>query len=164
MKVTVIIVSLFVFICLFGFSCKKNDQNNDLPSATTTGEGTMGFLVDGKTWIAHSNDFKLYKTGAKYWTLSQLEIYGVSHPKSRLELTLINPQTGSYQFTTLDDVRYILYDYSPTFYLDKTDSSNSLIITRCDTGVISGTFSFKLKSSNGAIVNITSGRFDIAIK
>jgi len=158
MKMPVILVSLFVITCLFGFSCKKWE----LPPASKTGEGTMGFIIDGKTWIAHSDDFKLSQTGARYWTSYGLVIYGVNQPKSHLDIILKNPKTGTYQFTTDDLIEYKLYD-SPTVYsLDITDPSNSLLITRCD-DVISGKFSFKLKSPNGAMVTITSGRFDIPI-
>lgn len=69
-----------------------------------------------------------------------------------------------YQFTTEDAIKYILYDNPSPFYLDIADSSNSLTITRYDGGIISGTFSFNLKSSDGSTVSITSGRFDIPVK
>jgi len=159
MKSSVIIVLMFVFFCISGFSCQKDI----MPPATTTGAGTMGFWVDGVKWVAHSDDFLFSKTGASYWSSSLLEIYGVNHPKSRLELSLNNPITGTYQISNSNNARYILYDNSTTFYLDTTNLSNNLNITRCDKTTISGTFSFKLKSSTGSIVSITSGRFDISI-
>lgn len=159
MKSSVIIVLMFVFFCISGFSCQKDV----MPSATTTGAGTMGFRVDGVKWVAYSDDFKLSKTGARYWSSSLLEIYGDTE-KSRLELSLNNPTIGTYQFSNSNNVRYILFDnFTTTFYLDTTNLSNNLNITRCDKTTISGTFSFKLKSSTGSIVSITSGRFDISI-
>ena len=158
MKTSFIIVSLFFIFCLCGFSCQKEI----MPPVTTTGAGTMGFKVDGVKWVAYSDDFKLPKTGAKYWTSYGLVIYGVSQ-KSHLDIILKNPKIGTYQFTSDDLIEYKLYNSATVFSLDLTDSSNILKITRSDISVISGTFSFKLKSSNGEIVSITSGRFDISI-
>jgi len=163
MKKLIIFLSIASMVCLLGFSCEKLGAADSLPPATTTGASTMGFLVDGKVWVAKSDDFKLSKTGAKYWTSFGLEIYGVNS-KSRLELTLKYPKNGKYQFTTEDAIRYILYDNSAPFLLDITDPSNSLTITRYDGNIISGTFSFNLKSSDGSTVSITSGRFDIPVK
>lgn len=165
MKNLVIFLSIASMVCLFGFSCEKDVRKDNLPSATTIGASTMGFLVDGKVWVAKSDDFKVYKTEAQYESSSGLMyIYGVNHPLSRLEMKLKSPKSGIHQFTTEDGVKYIKYDNSAPFFLNITDPSNSITITRYDGKVISGTFSFKLKSSDGATVSITSGRFDIPVK
>jgi hypothetical protein len=165
MKNLSIFQSFIIILSLFGFSCEKDSLNDKLPPATTIGASTMAFLVDGKVWIANSDDFKVYKTGARYESSSELMyIYGVNHPLSRLEIKLKNSKKGMYQFTTEDAIKYILYDNPSPFYLDIADSSNSLTITRYDGGIISGTFSFNLKSSDGSTVSITSGRFDIPVK
>ena len=160
MKVTVIIVSLFVITCFFGFACKKNEV---LPPVTTTGEGTMGFLIDGKNWVAHSNDFKIYRATAKFYSPSVF-ISAVNNSVSHIEILLSNPKVGQYQFSTSDKIEYKRYGAFPIFSLDSNNPSNDLLITYYDEKIISGKFSFKLKSPDDAIVSITSGRFDIPIK
>lgn len=158
MKTSVITVLLFVIICLCGFSCKKDD----LPRTTTSGEDTMGFYIDGVKWIAHSDDFFLSKTSAKFYN-NDLLVRGVNYSDSNLELLLSNPKEGQYQFSTLDNIEYNRYSDFHTFTLDINDTSNILFITHFDEKIISGNFSFKLKSPYGEIVSITSGRFDISI-
>ena len=158
MKTQVIIVLLFVFICLCGFSCKKDD----LPRTTTSGEDTMGFYIDGVKWVAHSDDFKLSRTSAKLYSTG-IFIRGVNYSVSNLQLFLSNPKEGQYQFSTLDNIGFNRYSDSHTFTLDINDTSNNLFITHFDEKIISGKFSFKLKSPYGEIITITSGRFDISI-
>ncbi len=164
MKKLVIFLSLASLMCLLGFSCEKDGAADSLPPATTTGAATMGFLVDGKVWVAKSDDFKVPKTGAKYWTSFGLIIYGVNHAESRFSMTLANPKEGNYIFGNGDQIRNEGYNSSTVFSLDPNNTSNSLIITRYDGNIISGKFSFNLKSSDGSTVSITSGRFDIPVK
>ena len=164
MKNLSIFPSFIIILSLFGFSCEKDSLNDNLPSATTIGASTMGFLVDGKAWVAKSDDFKVSKTSAVLWPQFGLVIKAVNHPESRFSMTIANPKEGNYVFGDADEVRYERYDSSIVFSLDPIDTSSSLIFTRYDGGIVSGKFSFKLKSSNGAIISVTSGWFDIPIK
>lgn len=162
MKNPVIIKALIIIICLC-YSCQKDS----FPPATKSGEGTMGFYVDGVKWVASSNDFKKYRTNATRYSQSYgLDVSGIS-PKSDMFFRIQYPKVGRYQFTSGDIVEYDVYipsnGYSIDYSLDINDPSNELIITRYDWKIISGTFSFKLKTQTGDIVSLTKGRFDVSI-
>ena len=161
-KNLVIFLSLASIVCLFGFSCEKDVRKDNLPSATTIGASTLGFLVDGKVWVAKSDDFKLLNTTARHEG-SLLYIRGINSI-SHITMALSNPQLDQYQFATGDKIEYKRYDSTTVFSLEPSNTSNSLIITRYDGNILSGKFSFKLKSLNGTTVSITSGRFDIPVK
>lgn len=54
---------LFLTFCVFFFlSCEKEDPfdptKEPLPSATSSGAQTFGFLLNGKTWLPHTSDKK----------------------------------------------------------------------------------------------------------
>ena len=159
---------LLVFISWCCCSCLKDS----LPPATSSGEGTMGFKVDGVKWVASSNDFKKSRTMAykylayKYSQSEALEITGIS-PNSDMSFRIQFPKEGSYQFTRGDTVLYYVSATSTSnhinYSLDLNDPSNELIITHYDRKIISATFSFKLKTPTGEKVSITSGRFDVTI-
>ena len=152
-------ISLIIICCLLAFSCAKDA----LPFKTSNGSDTMGFIVNGDNWIAHSNDFKLSRTSAKYWTTYGLVVLGYKDSNSNMSFVLKNPKTGTYQFTTDDKVEYDLFSAPYKYSLDLSSTTNTLNITRCDNSVVAGSFSFKLKSVAGEVVNITSGRFDISV-
>ena len=165
---SVVIQMLLVFICWCCCSCLKDS----FPPATSSGEGTMGFKVDGVKWVASSNDFKKSRTMAykylayMYPQSEALDITGIS-PNSDMYFRIQFPKEGSYQYTTGDIVEYRVFipsnGYSIDYSLDLNDPSNKLIITHYDKKIISATFSFKLKTPTGEIVSITSGRFDVTI-
>lgn len=132
---------LFLYILLLCCACEE-DKSYDptiMPPITTTGENTLGCLIDG--WIYTSGRFgnpeiSTYKEdGNNYIRIeSQVGLF------TTLNFTLVNPTQGatcSYINTTFDG---------------GTIDGGEARITRMDGKIISGTF------SGG---EISEGRFDV---
>lgn len=163
-----------VFMLLF--SCKDRDEQdtNVLPEATQTGVNTGGALVNGEVWVAKKAYPDLNNGGVN------ATMYTFSNGEYKLQISLgkFDNYTGEkilINITSLSDIEngnYMLNDsyqnrgaYShPAEETYFTDSSNTgvLTITKFDkvNKIVSGTFSFKAKNSDGEVVTITDGRFD----
>lgn len=133
---------LFLFTLLLFCACDEEDKSVDptiMPAATTTGENTLGCLIDG--WIYASGRYGKPQVTAftekedHYIRIeSQVGIF------MNMSFVLVNPAPGatcSYQNATFDGG--LLED-------------GEAHITRMDGRVISGTF------SGGGV---TEGRFDV---
>ncbi len=153
---------LLAFISLSSLTCKKIQDNGNLPAATTAGKNTMGFLLDGEPWIAYSNDFKIQRTEA-YWETGSLVFTGVKYSHSRIYFSLKDPKKGVFPLSGINRSNFELYSYNEHFTLDISDSANRLEITRFDNNIVSGKFSLAFKSPSNRVLKITSGRFDMEI-
>ena len=167
---------LFLLLIAFALllSCEDRDQDSTvLPEATQTGANTGGALVDGNIWVAKIEQPDLNPGGNN-------TIYSYNNVEYRLEIVLRsvkNPSAnqisfiisipqditaGNYQFFGLDENRAVYY-LSPTSYFTETGNPNgNVTITKLDNvnKIVSGTFNFVGKKSNGETVTITEGRFD----
>ncbi len=156
---TIFLIS--AFLLLNGLNCKKENLSG-LPRITTNGANTMGFLLNGKPWRNHSDDFKISSTSA-HWDKEELEIRGVNSDVSEILFVLNNLQVGIYNLNTKTGVYYTPYNLKDEFTFDYSNSENRLEITRYDNQIISGEFTLTFKSPSGEIIKLTSGRFDIKI-
>lgn len=161
-----------VFIGLF-ISCKDDDQNFDvLPEATQSGKNTGGALVDGKVWVA-----KIENVGKPSYGLENS--YQYVNKQHVISIYLPSPAGATksiWMHLALDeDIQlhkaYPLFNETDNFasigvndqtYFSNSEYTGNVTFTRFDNTnkIFSGTFSFKGKSSQGNIVNVTDGRFD----
>lgn len=133
---------LFLFTLLLFCACDEEDKSVDptiMPAATTTGENTLGCLIDG--WIYASGRYgKPQVTAFKEKEDHYIRIESQVGIFINMSFVLVNPAPGatcSYQNATFDGG--LLED-------------GEAHITRMDGRVISGTF------SGGGV---TEGRFDV---
>lgn len=132
---------LFLFMLVLCYACEE-DKSIDptlMPKATTTGENTLGCLIDG--WVYTSPRF-----GSPAVTIGKDEknIYVKISAKvgfnAGLHFVLVNPQQG------------VTCIYTNTWFAGKELGDGEAHISRMDGKVISGTFSGE---------GIKEGRFDI---
>ncbi|SDF17521.1 DUF6252 family protein [Epilithonimonas hungarica] len=157
-------------------SCKDDEQDqNVLPEATQSGKNTAGALINGKVWVAttkklNSNNDGTYceKLNENYlikldlrknpdrYTESIYLIVSIPNLEINQTYEVINqtPDDG-YNYATYISNDKVSYSSNP-------NNSGRIKITRLDlqNQIVSGTFEFKAKDSNGNIVTITEGRFD----
>lgn len=132
---------LFLFLVVLCCACEE-DRSVDptlMPEATTTGQNTLGCLIDG--WVYASGRFgkpdaRTYdEEGNHYVTIgAEVGVFGY------LRFTLVNPRQGA------------ACAYIDTNFNKEALEDGEAYITRMNGTVISGTF------SGG---NIKEGRFDI---
>jgi hypothetical protein len=157
-------------------SCSKDDKPTNpidqLPPATQTGANTAGCLVDGQAFLpkgysALGNLTCVYQDGLNFsLSITEnknniLKDIGVFSLNQKLEvgqtyqLTEYNTKYGS----------YIIYypDLSENKYLTTTLINGELKITNhnFNKAILSGTFWFDAINSEGKIVKIREGRFDM---
>lgn len=132
---------LFLFLLVLCCACEE-DKSVDptlMPEATTTGQNTLGCLVDG--WVYASGrfgkpDVRTYDEEGNHYVTIGAEVGVFSH----LRFTLVNPRQGA------------VCNYINATFDEEALEDGEAYITRMNGTVISGTF------SGG---NIKEGRFDI---
>jgi len=132
---------LFLFLLVFCYACDE-DRTVDptlMPEATTTGENTLGCLIDG--WVYTSGRYgmptvRTYDEEENHYVSVDAKV-GVF---SVLHFVLVNPRQGS------------TCTYTDVSFDGGTLEDGEAYITRMNGTVISGTF------SGGSIKD---GRFDI---
>lgn len=176
MKKLNILTICFLFTALYG--CKKDDDG--LPKATQSGKEVMGAKVDGEVWTNKARfcfacPLSLEATfGNNYLSITgrqdvennkEITIQLViNNPRSGSTIELLNgygnPLPSSYARLSnyTNDTQFL------EFYTSATKTGR-VTITRfdADAKIASGTFEFTGEHTNGsgAVVNVTSGRFDV---
>jgi len=180
MKKIVIMKNLIlILITTFTLSCYSKDDNKtpleQLPPATTTGANTAGCLVDGraflpKGYILPSNlfcnyiDGKDFSLGIKQNNGNKMLSISIISYNQRLvvgETYQLKEYCANSKFGT-----YIIYDdqnLSEIQYKTTSTITGELKITyhNFDEAILSGTFWFDAINSDGKIVKIREGRFDM---
>lgn len=165
----------FLALTLLLAACNKNDDdgsNDDLPSATQTGENIFACKVDGKSFIHKGsliNCFYQYVDGEYYFGISgenkSRDISTISFGTTKrtiaedMKLTLIEPSEGNASasaFFWTTDVSGITSEtnseYTGELHITKFDPENQ---------IVSGTFWFDVQHPvTGERVEIREGRFD----
>ncbi|WP_291528832.1 hypothetical protein [Bacteroides sp. UBA939] len=132
---------LYVFLLILCYACEE-DKSIDptlMPEATTTGENTLGCLIDGWVYTAGrfgSPEVRVRNDEENHY----IDIEAQIDRFSDLHFTLVNPQQGA------------TCTYTNVVFDQERLPDGEAHITRMDGSVISGTF------SGG---NIREGRFDI---
>ena len=174
--------STALLLCaLLGLSqCSKKDYSlpsstNNLPLATQTGAGTFGCLLDGQEWIPSGNNGRpnlqvTYDPGYSNGAL-QIKVYRYTGPgRSILQAITIGaaavnaPSVYPFSLAGTNGVYYSDYGRPAgcTYYGGQTQSfrTGTMTITRFDSGVVSGTFTFQLGQPGCDTIKVTQGRFD----
>ncbi|GAB4093778.1 Riean_0653 family protein [Flaviaesturariibacter terrae] len=164
-------------------SCSK--KPGDLPEASATGANTFGARVNGELWapqakgiIPHAPLLEASFTGtdsyiiharnfSKSPTETEFEIYlqGVTAPGTYQ----LNSNTALYPGPTASYAYFVERTVMPAHeWMTTTQTGGTVVITKVDkvNHILAGTFSFRGtdKSSSGGVLDVTEGRFDVAIQ
>ena len=171
---------------MFISSCKKAEEDNELPPATQTGANTFGCKINGVNWIANgSND--IFNPQALWGGISatdtsfsqllkqyKLQLYLSAYNLNRSSFDLVTgcePNVGTYFFnrTTRPEpaesnyINYGAFSGMGGWYMTDSTHTGSITITKYDRDnfILSGTFQFDaLDKLTGKVLHITEGRFD----
>lgn len=178
-----ILLPILATMVLMG-SCKKETITFELPPATTTGENTIGAHIDYDVWLQGINTTFGIGLFTEYHeipdTLSSTHIipaglfhtygYGEIRPgRVACQMEFIAHDIYQPGVYSIDSIVYIepwVTGYR-TYYFDGEVydqlGSNRLEITKLDTAnnIICGKFELQLATSEGKVVNVTDGRFDL---
>ncbi|WP_136465009.1 hypothetical protein [Flagellimonas onchidii] len=169
----------FTLLLALATACNNDDNSapenpaDALPSATQTGEGTFGCLIDGKPFFPSRGQHRpsaFYQfvrgaytlgisasrqtgSGEKFISvgLSALDIEGLEETT----YSLISEQSGSFSG---------IYLLGGGIVLDATTTGETpgvLTITHFTDEIVSGTFAFTVLDKDGTEIKITDGRFDL---
>lgn len=158
--------------------CKSKDDPapvHQLPPATQTGGNTFGCLLNGQQWTPSGNNGRpnlqvTYDPDYSHGAL-QIKAYRYAGPeRSILQAITIGAAAvnapGVYSFS-LEGPNGIYYsDYGRAagciYYGGQTLSyrTGKMTITRFDSGVVAGTFTFQLSQPGCDTIKVTQGRFD----
>ncbi len=184
---TLFYLFLLIGIISLNASCDKDDPANpidQLPSATQTGANTAGCLVDGEALLPKSGGVDpilncSYQNinGEYYFGLSFSDNYSQPNKSINISLSRINIQEGANYILdkNIQDngdytgvgAQHIVHQLYPNnlweHYQTTSIIKGELKITHIDAtlAIISGTFWFDAINSNGEIVKVTDGRFDM---
>lgn len=161
-------------------------QKERLPKATQNGSNTFGCLVGNKLWIpngVHELFVSMPAITGGYWVeygtnkihieISTIKDYGIGGNEEYVDLRVNGDATGTYILNGRKDSGYLYPSYG-SFTISyggnmKTYGTDSLhtgtvIITRADRHVLSGTFQFiGYNDAKKESVIVANGRFDIAL-
>ena len=166
------------------FSCNKDDDKpadpvDLLPPATQTGANTAGCLVDGEPFIPKGpitgGNLRQYYDGKNFFirilrksddnisTGVGVFLEGLDKPLEMGKINVLNidfmgsiTKTGLYHIGSAPPPR-------PGFYQTNNNVTGEMVITHhdFDNAILSGTFWFDAINSEGEIVEVREGRFDI---
>ena len=145
-----------VAIILTAASCKKSAEKQ-LPPATQTGANTFGCKINGvvykcQGWWKPGSIFITEGVSASFvdGKVGIVALTKIPDANLAIEFNCPNPEPG-------------IYTKGIKLYLGrpKEGSDSHIDITRFDNNVISGTFQLEIEFADGAVWDITEGRFDI---
>jgi hypothetical protein len=169
---------ILILITTFTLSCCSKDDNKtpiqQLPQATTTGANTAGCLVDGKAFLpkgysAIGNLTCVYQDGLNF-------VLGLSEDKNNvyksIAITSLNQRLAVgeiYQLkeyganSKFGEYTTVYNSIQETRFRTNATITGELKITNhnFDKAILSGTFWFDAVNSDGTIVKIREGRFDM---
>ena len=173
------IITCTLILTVFCFAeCKKNKpDSNGLPAVTQEGKNTLGFMLNGQTWVPQGNNgtgnLDLYYDETFQEGVFNLSAYRnvLTTNGNRQSLVMygdsiqvaqrINlPNKNKFGLTFWDEAKHCTYDtfdsttqiLSGYFDLKKLDKVNR---------IFSGEFEIKFKKAGCDDVQITQGRFDL---
>lgn len=179
-------ISLFLLIVVFTLlGCKKDDDQhtnpvNQLPPATQTGANTAGCLVNGEPFIP-----KGYITGGnlpRYYDGENFSLGLIKKESNSIgrsihiileemeqQLSVGSSIILNTKLESPPPIQVGLYEIGapspphPEFYETNDTITGELIITNhdFDNAILSGTFWFDAVNSEGEIVEVREGRFDV---
>jgi len=174
----------YLFIAIAFLACDNDDDNAGnpldlLPPITTTGENTIGCLVNGEAFTDSGlmNNFYQFVDGNYFLAINMNFNNGKLSKNLRIQfrrLEIDENQTYTLDKNDLDDGDFTgakgQYTYSEDFsqgglqFDTNMEFIGQVIFTKLDTNanIMSGTFEFQAKEiTSGEIITITNGRFDL---
>lgn len=175
--------TLFIILTVFALSCcSKDDQPNTpkteldkLPPATQTGANTAGCLVNGKAFLpkgyfptgnlscnyTEGKDFNIRISEDINDNLRSIYVFNYNEELVQGDTYILQEDSENTGFGA-----YILNAVAapnPNYYTTNSTITGELVITyhNFNQAIISGTFWFDAINSNGEIVQIREGRFDM---
>lgn len=169
-----------ICILLISASCKNDDDTptnpiDQLPPATQVGANTAGCLINGEVFLPFGSiaggNLNLFYTDGLNFGLSIGE--KKNNVLKNINVTSLNESLEVGQIYSLlnfeDNSKYGLFSNdvfsppSPKFYQTTTNITGELTITNHDfnNAILSGTFWFDAVNSEGEIVEVREGRFDM---
>jgi len=177
-KIILAITVLLVFNC-----CNKKDDDaptnpiDQLPPATQNGANTAGCLVDGEAFLPNRNSTiplrLFYLDGETFSLVISNEINNTSHKvlifleNVQIEVDKVyqlntefddneNNQSGEYTIASTSPP-------SPNYYSTNSNIIGEIVFTShdFDRAILSGNFWFDAINSEGSIVEVREGRFDM---
>lgn len=169
-----------LFSCLFiaftSSTCKKKNEEPQLPPETTTGAMTFGCKINGKVFVPRGGsgrpglkvDYQYVATGSEpgwYFVVAGADLKN-SILQDVLIMTdsLMLTENTTYSLKKKKGFAFGEYQREYEYFTILDDTAvNTLHIKRLDpvSRIVSGTFQFTAKTSAGAKVEITEGRFDV---
>ncbi len=179
-KISLLLIALPMILAL---KCEKDSRKTThkdfdysvegLPDATTSGERTFAFLLDGKPWLANTDNFGQRPAYASYTqskkryflrATSEIESDQISSLFFRFykEKIVIS---DDYHFQELSDVTLLNRGEPESLHIDTTKTYNFKLF-KLDTvnRIIAGRFEFWYYSEkDSAYHHVSKGRFDLEI-
>jgi hypothetical protein len=168
-----LLFSFFVLLTFISSKCEDDTPKNPidlLPPATQIGANTFGCLVDGEAFTPDNRPLSLQSQ----YTISSLSYkfsvsanrrYEDKHISIALATEELALQEATYNLLNpISGNAYGGYYKNSTHQVEGITSENytgEMTITRFDDEVISGTFWFNVKDTDGVIHKIREGRFDV---
>jgi hypothetical protein len=165
---------VLTFCFLIIVSCKKN-----LPLETQSGEDTFGCYINGKLFVPKGSPFAVPVLKAQYsiqngkpvFTIGASMAEGESRHLVGIRGDSVNLAEGTYEITTQNTGKISgEYNFSEpttlgTSYNSTNINTGQLVIKHYDQvkKIASGTFWFDAVNTNGQIVQIREGRFDVKL-
>ncbi len=183
-KIKLILYANAVLLCFCFAQCKKTrttDPIDQLPPATQTGANTFGCLVNGKVYVPKGtsgngspNPKKIYDIGLNGLPYLRIDA-GQYEQMNQVASFVINidslTSTGlHYVYTNKKQIGFgsTLFPNCGTLPADTLQFKiGTITISKHElsqsSGIISGTFNFKLKINNCDTLFFTDGRFDFKL-
>lgn len=181
--------SLLALLLVFLSAACKKEEVDTLPKATQDGRGTMGCLVDGKAWTPYVSPrlgggslfIAYWRTGAgSHPSLTMFFNRDTQDDRPASSIYFFTPNVTGPNSVALDQLANPMLASANPAYANFTDSktglevyhitgptaTGQLTLTRFDTvaRIASGTFHFQGRATNGTLVSVTDGRFDVRLE
>lgn len=165
-----------IVVTSFLFSCSADDESIDmLPPKTRTGEQTLGFKINGETYILNGTGTNLPRVYYQEMNGKYFLTIGADFIKDDQHKTI---QIVGQDLKQLEEKAYVLeereaskiwagyYEGSsdvPYSFFTTNEVTGNLIITKLDQEkfIISGEFYFTALNEDGNLIKIRDGRFDL---
>lgn len=177
MKYAIILFSFILFA-----SCKKNEDGNTLPPPTQTGANTFGGNIDGVPVSTNIYMGQLFLGGVEFFAGPSHEIIiSVITTYPRRDFMLVFDGTNGFvgmhkvnssiePFQSTVNINAEIHGTDTNFFFTDSSLNSEINISKFQEGpdpatdvgaILSGTFDIKMKNSNGKIIHLSDGRFDI---
>jgi hypothetical protein len=168
-----------LLLTLFLGGCSKDDDQtinpvDQLPSATQIGANKVGCLLNGEVFLPKGSNplgppimtchYQFVDNGYEFglgFTNNSHGIRGITILTNKLEF--VQGQTYVIKQEEIENSVYAYFNNGLIYFGSNSIKTGQLTITKLDqvNNIISGTFWFDAENSNGMVVQVREGRFDM---